>query len=377
VLDEGRAVAAGLLVGPLAGHEGRHVDLVDEGDRRERIGDLGHVVVVFFDLAEEVYGLGVQGLIGRADLVALLDAFVGPSLTRGRGRRFGVLDPFFRPLEREPGVEDAAGVQRRLGVVDHRQRRDRCQVRRLGGRGEELADPAVGDPHHPDFVVQDPGLVRDRLDDVIAVEVLQRLEEVEGAARAPRAAHVDVDHREPHQVGEERDPALRPGRVGVPVARVLDQGRRRTARQRRQLDPGKDFRHVLRRMDVDRQLGPVARGQVPVPARRDRLAVEVGAGRRGLGRQHLQRSRFRPFGSETDAIAAPRSDVAKQGPAEVVGAPRRDLDAFAVVERHLSARGQAGRIDLFHAPTGFEGWVSRGRPGGEQQREQPTPERHQ
>ena len=46
VLGQVGAVPARLLVGPLAGHEGRHVDPVHEGDRRERVGDLGPVVAV-------------------------------------------------------------------------------------------------------------------------------------------------------------------------------------------------------------------------------------------------------------------------------------------------------------------------------------------
>ncbi len=337
VLGQGRAVAAGLLVGPLAGHEGRHVDLVDEGDGRERIGDFGVVVVVFFDLLQQVDRLGMQGLVGGAGLVAFLDALVGPFLARARAGRFGVMDPLFGPFEREPGVEDAARIQRRLGVVDHRQRRDRGQVRRLGGGGEELADPAVGDPHHPDLIVQGPGLVRDRLDDVIAVEALQRLEEIEGAARAAGAAHIDVDDREAHQVREDRDPALRPGRIGVPIARVLDQRRRRPTRQRRQFDPGEGVRHVLRRVDVNRQLGPVAGRQVAVPARGDRLAVDAGAGRRRLRRQDLERRRFRAVSRQADGVAAARGDVAEEDAAEFVGAsllatstpPRSKSDTWA------------------------------------------------
>ena len=271
-------MAAGLLVGPLAGHEGRHVDLVDEGDRGERVGDLGDVVVVFLDLFEQVDRLRVQRLVVRAGLVALLDALVGPGLAVAVGRRFGVVDPLFRPLEREAGVEDAARIERRLGVVDHRERRDRGQARRLRRGREELADAAVGDPHHPDFVVQHPGLAGDRLDDVVAVEALQRLEEVEGAARAAGAAHVDVDDREAHQVGDDRDPALRdrPGRRTRSPSTRSGSGSGRpaaaAARSRRQ-----DFGHVLGRMDVDRQFGAVARGQVSVAAFRDRLAVEVGA----------------------------------------------------------------------------------------------------
>ena len=105
-----------------------------------------------------------------------------------------------------------------------------ARSRRPGVGGEELADAAVGDPHHPDFVVEHPGLVGDRLDHVVAVEVLQRFEEVEGAAGAAGAAHVDVDDGEAHQVGDQRDPVFGTGRVGVAVAGVLDQGRGRAGR---------------------------------------------------------------------------------------------------------------------------------------------------
>ena len=96
-LGERRAVTAGLLVGPLAGHEHRHVDLVDEGDGRERIGDRGVVVVVRADLRHQVDRLGVQRLVGRARLVALLDALVGPGLAAGRRRRQGVVDALHAP----------------------------------------------------------------------------------------------------------------------------------------------------------------------------------------------------------------------------------------------------------------------------------------
>ena len=86
----------------------------------------------------------------------------------------------------------------------------------------------------PDLVVEHPRLVGDRLDHVIAVEVLQRFEEVEGAARAAGPAHVHVDHGEAHQVGEHGDAVFRAGRVRVAVARVFDQRRvrRRVARRR-------------------------------------------------------------------------------------------------------------------------------------------------
>jgi hypothetical protein len=42
----------------------------------------------------------------------------------------------------------------------------------MGLRGEELADPAVGDAHHADLLMQDPRLPGDRLDHVVPVEIL-------------------------------------------------------------------------------------------------------------------------------------------------------------------------------------------------------------
>ncbi len=258
VLSQVRTVPAGLLVGPLARHVHGHLDLVDERDRRQRIRHRGLVVVVGADLREQVHGLAVQHLVGLARCVALLNPLVGPGLSAGSRGRLGVMDPLLRPCHRETGVEDPARIQRGLGVVDHRQGRDRGQAGGIGLGGEQLADPAIGDAHHPHLVMQHPRLARDRLDHVVAVEVLERLEEVVGAAGAAGAAHVDVDDRKPHQVGDDRDPVLGTGRVGVSVAGVLDQRRpRRPARRRRghrhagrQRQPGQ---RVQRRADAARQ----------------------------------------------------------------------------------------------------------------------------
>ena len=214
LVRERRAVAAGLLVRPLAGHERRDVELVDEGGRRERVGDLRDVVVVVADLRLQVRLLGMEGLVRLADLIVVVDDPVlgvglAAEVVRVRGRvrirrrhRLRLVLPLIGPGDGEAGVELAAGVEGRLRLVDHRERRERGQVRGLGLAGEELADAAVGDAEHPDLAVRDPGLVRHRLDHVVAVEALGRLEEVEGAAGAAGAAHVDVDDGEAHQVGE-------------------------------------------------------------------------------------------------------------------------------------------------------------------------------
>src|SRR5665213_4578601 len=122
-------------------------------------------------------------LVGRAGCIAALDPFVGPVLAGGGARRLGVEVALFAPGHGETCVEDAAGVERRRRRVDHRQRRDRGEVWRAKLCGEELADTAVGDAEHPDLVMEHPRLVADRLDHVVRVEILQRFEVVEGAAR--------------------------------------------------------------------------------------------------------------------------------------------------------------------------------------------------
>ena len=356
-------MTACLLVGPLARHEDRDVDLVDEGDRGERIGHLGDVVVVRADLAHQVSGLGVERLVGRAGRVAVLNLLPGVGLPAIRTGRLGLVLALLGPVDGEPGVEDAAGIERRLRLVDHRERRDRGEVRRLGLRGEQLADAAVGDAHHPHLAVGDPRLMRHRLHDVVAVEVLQRLEEVERPARAARAAHVDVDDGEPHQVGERGDAAHRPVGLGVAVARVLDQGRGLHAGcdQRRELAgqlgrkvEALGVRDVRRRMDRVRQLGAVAGGHVAVAVRRDRLVVDVGRGRGGLLRQDRQRSGRLAGRVEPHPIAISRRDLAEQDPAEVVGGPGLDHLIGGVEQRGRAAGGQAGCVDLLDAAVRIE-----------------------
>ena len=130
------------------------------------------------------------------------------------------------PRQREPGVEDPAGIERRLTVVDHRQRCDRGEVRRIRRADEQLADAAVGDPHRPDLVVQHPRLPGDGLDDVVAVEALEALEVVKRTARAAGAPHVDVDDGEAEQVRDLGEAAVRTvERICVAVAGVLNERR--------------------------------------------------------------------------------------------------------------------------------------------------------
>src|SRR3954447_24150844 len=88
------------------------------------------------------------------------------------------------------------------------------------------------------------------LDDVVAVEALQRLEEVEGAARAPGAAHVDVHHGEAHEAGDDGDPVRGAGGVRVAVPGVLDQRGRRPSGHVREIADRERAGDVLGRMDV-------------------------------------------------------------------------------------------------------------------------------
>ncbi len=292
VLCQIGAVPAGLLVLPLAGHERRHLDVLDERDRIERVGDLRVVGRVGFDLVEQVGGLAVQRLVGLAGFVAFFDLLRRPCLPVSGAGRFGVLLALLGPFDREAGVEDAARVERGRCRIDHRQRRDRREAGGLGLGREQLADAAVGDAEHPDLAALHPRLVGDRFDHVVAVEVLQLFEEVKSAAGAPGAAHVHVDDREAHQVGEDRDAVFGPGGVGVAVARVLDQRRvgRRVAgrrhagdRQGREVEHGRHAglaRRARRRVHVDRELRAVARGQVGVAVVGDFLFVDAGVPRR-------------------------------------------------------------------------------------------------
>ena len=286
VRDQVGAVPAGLLILPLAGEEHRDVDLVHQRDRVERVSDLGPVVVVVPDRREQLLRLAVQSLVLLAGLVPAADLLLGVWLgvLQALTGRLGFLLALNRPRDSEAGVKDAARVQRCCGRVDRRQRRDRLERRRVGLGGEQLADRPVGDPDHSDLVVEHPRLVGDGLDHVVAVEVLERLEEVVGAARAAGAAHAHVDDREPHRVQQRRDPVHRTAGVGVPVARVLDHGRVRgrvggQAGRKRERQAG-DARDLGRRPHGQRELGAVARGQVLVAVVIDCLVVDLWIPRR-------------------------------------------------------------------------------------------------
>ncbi len=363
VLSQIEAVAPGLLVLELAGHVRRHVDFPHERDRVERVGHRLVVGRVFFDLLVQVIRLAVEGLVGLARFVAFFDPLLRPRLATGG--RFGVLLALFGPRDGEAVVEDAAGVKRRRRRVDRRHRRDRREAGRVQLRREQLADRSVGDAEHPDFVTEDPGLFSDRFDHVIAIGVLQRFEEVVGAARAAGSSHVHVDDGEAHQVGEHRDAVFGAGRVGISVAGVLDQRRirrymahrRRECRKFEQPARARLTCGFGRRVDVDRQLDAVPRRQVLVSAVGDFLVVGFGIPwRRFLGvvAMNLQLARLFAAGGQLNPVAASRFHVPEQQAAfgvRVLGVH----NVAALQQRRLSIRGQASRIHLVHAPLRGEG----------------------
>ena len=204
VLEALGEVAAGLLVLELADQEGRHAIALQPRARRA-VGEQRRRPERVLPLElERVLGLQAQLLVGAAVLVARLDELPGPGLAAGR-RGLGVVHALDHPGLREARVEDAARVAGAgVEVVGHRQRRDRRQVRRLRAGGEQLGDPGERDAAHADLAALDPLLGGDRLDRVVAVVGRRVVEQVEGAARAARAAHLHADHGEAEQRADQR-----------------------------------------------------------------------------------------------------------------------------------------------------------------------------
>ena len=142
--------------------------------------------------------------LARQCLSPALHERLRPGLAAG-GRGLRVVHALDHPGCGEARVEDAAGVAGgRVEVVGHRHRRDRRQVRRLRAGREELGDAGERDAAHADLAALDPALGGDRLDRVVAVVGRRVVEQVEGAARAARAAHLDADHGEAEQRPDQR-----------------------------------------------------------------------------------------------------------------------------------------------------------------------------
>ena len=381
VPDKFRAVSPRLFVLPLTGDEHRHVDLVHEGDGVERVGDRCVIVRVRRDLRVQVGGLAVEYLVGRARRIAILDLLVCPWLSAVGPGGLGLLLTLLCPGNRKAGIEDAARIERRRRGVEDRKRRDRLEGRRTELCREQLADSPVGDPHHPDLVIAHPWLACDRLDDVVSVEALKRLEEIEGATRAAGAAHVHVDDREAHQVREDGDTAVRAGRVGVSVTRIFDQGRvrrsvsratwNRYARRQTGLSRG-----TCRRVHVDGELRSVAGGEVCVAIGRNRLVVDPWIPGRRLVGVHRQCPRFQPIRISAHAVTACRRHVPKQQPAERVGILRLEGLSRGVGERRRRVGCEAGDVHLVGAAERVKGRRRGGSVGG-CQRTDDEPSAHQ
>src|SRR4029077_17020708 len=111
---------------------------------------------------DRILGLETEGLVREADRIAVLDALHGvwlPSLGSG----LGIVGPFLEPGRGEAVVEDAARITgRAIDVGDHRERRERRQMRWPRAAHEELADAGKRDPDHADLASLDPRLGRDR-----------------------------------------------------------------------------------------------------------------------------------------------------------------------------------------------------------------------
>ena len=259
------------------------------------------------------------------------------------GSRVGLA--IFAPPHREPVVEDPTGVQRLVGVVEHRERRDRGEVRRPRGRDEELRQPRVRDADHADRAVGDPGLRGDGLDHVVAVERLERFEVVERPARASGAAQVHADRRVAEDLGDARRGLAAVG-VRRVVARVLDDGGVRAVLDR----PGQG--------DVRRQQGAVpgldvAEAGTELLRGVDRRIGGVG----GAGDGDLVAACV----ADLDAVAGARLHVTEQRGALTVDAPFVDAPAA----RHEPGGGAllgAGHRHLLHASLHAEGSFS-GCPG--------------
>ena len=351
-------VAAGLLVLPGAGDEDGHLDPVDERDRRQRIAQGVGVVRVLVDLGDQVGVLQAQQLVVGAHLVAAVGANPRPLLTVG----LAVVDSLLRPVDGEAGVEDAARVQRAAeAVVEHRERRDAVQARRLRGSDEQLADARVADAHHADLVVHHPRLGGDGFDDVVAVERLHGLEEPERAAAATGTAHVDA-HVGEALGGVQRRQLCAVGVAGL-VAAVLDDGGVGAGVSR----AGQD--------DVGAQRGAVAHGDVPETACRQQRLVVVQRLRGHVGWVgHLER-----VGALSAALhhVLARSEVAEQQrPLRVDGARgdevagdgahRQGRPGLGLQHGDLFGAGhqrERGRCQCRHGAVGCDGGVG-GRGGG-------------
>jgi hypothetical protein len=120
-------------------------------------------------------------------------------------------------------------------------------------------------------------------------------------------------------------------------------------------------RGVLREADVDRQLRAVARGQVAVAARGERLVVDVLARRRRLLGEHGKGLGLVAPVRGADDVSVAGLHAAEQEAALRVRALPRNRPAGCVDERHLRVGRQARHVDLFDAAVRIDRSMGRGR----------------
>ena len=201
--DERGPLRSDLLVLERSDHEDGHLDVRGPYRRRARVEQCRRPAEVRADERVEALGLQMQALVGQARRVARGDLGRRPRLTSS-GCRAGVRHALGHPAGGEAVVVDPARVAGRVEVVGGAERRDGRQVRRVRAGHHQLGEPRIGDPHHPDLVVEDPGLRAHGLDDVVAVVVRGQAEQVERAAGAAGAAHLDADGDEAQQRRDDR-----------------------------------------------------------------------------------------------------------------------------------------------------------------------------
>ncbi len=222
---------------------------------------------------------------------------------------------------------------------------------------EQLGDARIGQSRHAHLVALDPVLRRHRLDHVVAVEQLQRLEEVVGAAGTAGSAHVHAHRGVAHQgrdqcagirrrIAQHRQGAAQRGVVangltgsgGIVAGVIHDRGVRSL------------FRRTGQR-DVSRELGTVAHRDV-VRARHQGLRiVEVLARFAAVDAHHRVRpGLFRGRSVDgLDEVAAARRDVTEHQAAPFVrGALGNELIGIVVHAQLLTFR-RVRHEQLLHA----------------------------
>ena len=261
-----------------------------------------------------------------------------------------------------------------VDVVGDRHRGDGRQVRGPRARDEELRDAGEGDAAHSDLAALDPALRAHGLHRVVAIEGRGVVEEVERAAGAARAAHLDAHHGEADQRCDQRAHRGRGGgrervgrgataaegvdhrleqvvRGGRLVAGVLDDRREGPVRQGLAL--GQAHGH--------RDLHAVAHAHV-VEALLELLALVERRSR--IGARAKDPECPRALGPGAHDVPGSGLQLAEDLAAEGVGGAGVD-HAAVPDELEVLPLLRAEHVGLVDAAAGLEGSVGRGRRDGE------------